>query len=161
MPSKTIKGISGYSKEVDKWMSKLAKVSDYTPEKFLKPYNVASRFAKDIKKTYRAFRPRTTEEKFIAFGLSLAFATTKFTLKLSAQIAWKTLKTTSKAIYNTQKDLKTIRQNQRVIRQLDKTTSLRRTAHTLKTQEKKIKRNYEYKMKPQNKMKEVENDRSK
>jgi len=161
MPSKTIKGISGYSKEVDKWMNKWAKVSDYTPEKFLKPYSIASRFAKDIKKTYRVFRPRTTEEKFIAFGLSLAFATTKFTLKLSAKIAWKTLKTTSKAIYNTQKDLKTIRQNQRVIRQLNKTASLRRTAHTLKAQEKKIERNYEYKMKPQNKMKEVENDRSK
>jgi hypothetical protein len=161
MPSRAIKGISGYSKEVDKWMNKWAKVSDYAPEKFIKPYSVASRFVKDIKKTYRAFRPRTTEEKFLAFGLSLAFATTKFTLKLSAQIAWKTLKTTAKAIYNTQKDLKTIRQNQRVIRQLNKTASLRRTAHTLKTQEKKIKRNYEYKMKPQNKMKEVENDRSK
>jgi hypothetical protein len=161
MPSKTIKGISGYSKEMDRWMNKWAKVSDYAPEKFIKPYSVASRFAKDIKKTYRSFRPRTTEEKFLAFGLSLAFATTKFTLKLSAQIAWKTLKTTAKAIYNTQKDLKTIRQNQRVIRQFNKTASLRRIAHTLKAQEKKIERNYEYKMKPQNKMKEVENDRSK
>ena len=161
MPSKAIKGISGYSKEIDRWMNKWAKVSDYAPEKFIKPYSVASRFAKDIKKTYRSFRPRTTEEKFLAFGLSLAFATTKFTLKLSAQIAWKTLKITAKAIYNTQKDLKTIRQNQRVIRQLNKTASIRRTAHTLKAQEKQIEQNYEYKMKPQNKMKEVENDRSK
>lgn len=96
----------------------------------------------------------------MAFGLSVALATTKFTLKFATKIAWKAMKETGKAIYQTQKDIKTVYSNHKIISQMQKNQNIARLAKDIKIQEKKIDKNYEYKVKPKSKQQEVKNERT-
>ncbi|MBD3795451.1 MAG: hypothetical protein IE881_05895 [Epsilonproteobacteria bacterium] len=140
LPSSFSKTVKGYGKEVDQWVNKWTKTSTHSP--------------------YWSFKPRSAEERFLAFGLSVALATTKFTLKFATKIAWKTMKETGKAIYQTQKDIKTIHSNHKMISKMQKNQSIGKLARDIKTQERKIDKNYEYKVKPKSKQQEVKNERT-
>lgn len=160
LPSSFSKTVKGYGKEVDRWVNKWTQTSTHSPSLWTKPLATIDKFSKDIKKTYWAFKPRSTEERFLAFGLSVALATTKFTLKFATKIAWKAMKETGKAIYQTQKDIKTIHSNHKIISKVQKNQSIGKLARDIKTQERKIDKNYEYKVKPKSKQQEVKNERT-
>ncbi|MDX1808944.1 MAG: hypothetical protein R3331_05355 [Sulfurospirillaceae bacterium] len=160
LPSKFNKTIKGYGKEVDRWVNQWTKTGTHSPFTLTKPLATLDKFSKDIKKTYWSFKPRSAEERFLAFGLSVALATTKFTLKFATKIAWKAMKETGKAIYQTQKDLKTIHSNHKMISKMQKNQSIGKLARDIKAQERKIDKNYEYKQKPKSKNKEIKNERT-
>lgn len=160
LPSSFSKTVKGYGKEVDRWVNKWTKTSTHSPYVWTKPLATIDKFSKDIRNTYWSFKPRSAEERFLAFGLSVALATTKFTLKFATKIAWKAMKETGKAIYQTQKDIKTVYSNHKIISQMQKNQNIARLAKDIKTQEKKIDKNYEYKVKPKSKQQEVKNERS-
>lgn len=160
LPSSFSKTVKGYGKEVDRWVNKWTKTSTHSPYVWTKPLATIDKFSKDIRNTYWSFKPRSAEERFLAFGLSVALATTKFTLKFATKIAWKAMKETGKAIYQTQKDIKTVYSNHKIISQMQKNQNIARLAKDIKTQEKKIDKNYEYKVKPKSKQQEVKNERT-
>ena len=160
LPSSFSKTVKGYGKEVDRWVNKWTKTSTHSPSVWTKPLATAEKFSQEVKKSYWSFKPRSSEERFLAFGLSVALATTKFTLKFATKIAWKTMKETGKAIYQTQKDIKTIHSNHKIISKMQKNQSIGKLARDIKTQERKIDKNYEYKVKPKSKQQEVKNERT-
>lgn len=118
LPSSFSKTVKGYGKEVDQWVNKQTKTSTHSPYVWTKPLATIDKFSKDIRNTYWSFKSRSAEERFLAFGLSVALATTKFTLKFATKIAWKAMKETGKAIYQTQKDIKTVYSNHKIISQM-------------------------------------------
>ena len=160
LPSSFSKTVKGYGKEVDRWVNKWTQTSTHSPSVWTKPLATAEKFSQEVKKSYWAFKPRSSEERFLAFGLSVALATTKFTLKFATKIAWKAMKETGKAIYQTQKDIKTIHSNHKMISKMQKNQSIGKLARDIKTQERKFDKNYEYKVKPKSKQQEVKNERT-
>ncbi|HHO42003.1 MAG TPA: hypothetical protein ENN12_01420 [Epsilonproteobacteria bacterium] len=160
LPSSFSKTVKGYGKEVDRWVNKWTQTSTHSPSVWTKPLATAEKFSQEVKKSYWAFKPRSSEERFLAFGLSVALATTKFTLKFATKIAWKAMKETGKAIYQTQKDIKTIHSNHKIISKMQKNQSIGKLAREIKTQERKFDKNYEYKVKPKSKQQEVKNERT-
>lgn len=164
LPNKFTKAIKGYGKEVDRWVNKWTNTSSYSPSKWIKPLATMDKFSKDVKSAYWSLKPRTAEEKFLAFGVSVAWASAKFSMKFAGKIAWKALKGTGKAIYQRQKDLKDVYSNHKVISKMQKEKnskkSIGKLARDLKSQEKKFDKNYEYKVNNKSNQKEAKNERT-
>lgn len=164
LPSSFSKTIKGYGKEVDRWVNKWTKTSSYSPSKWTKPLAIMDKFSKDVKSAYWGLKPRTAEEKFLAFGVSVAWASAKFSMKFAGKLAWKAMKGTGKAIYQRSKDLKDVYSNHKMISKMQKDKNnnkdIGKLARDIKTQEKKFDKNYEYKVKPKTKNMEVKNERT-
>ena len=134
LPNRTAKK---YGHEANKWVNYFTRTSTHSPLAITKPLSILDKFKKDFKSTYWALKPKTKEERMLAFGLSITLATAKFSLKLATKVAWKLVSETGRAIYQSQQDLK-------------KVYSMHKTINSLENKK------YEYKLKQQ----EVSNERT-
>lgn len=138
LPNRTAKK---YGHEANKWVNYFTKTRTHSPLAITKPLSILDKFKKDFKSTYWALKPKTKEERMLAFGLSITLATAKFSLKLATKVAWKLVSKTGRAVYQTQRDLK-------------KVYSIHKTINSLENKK------YEYKVKPKSKQQEVSNERT-
>lgn len=130
-----------YGHEASKWVNYFTKTSTHSPLAITKPLSVLDKFKKDFKSTYWALKPKSKEERMLAFGVSITLTTAKFSLKLATKVAWKLVSETGRAIYQSQQDLK-------------KVYSMHKTINSLE------KKKYEYKAKTKSKQREVSNERT-
>lgn len=130
-----------YGHEASKWVNYFTKTSTHSPLAITKPLSVLDKFKKDFKSTYWALKPKSKEERMLAFGVSITLTTAKFSLKLATKVAWKLVSETGRAIYQSQQDLK-------------KVYSIHKTINSLE------KKKYEYKAKTKSKQREVSNERT-
>lgn len=130
-----------YGHEASKWVNYFTKTSTHSPLAITKPLSVLDKFKKDFKSTYWALKPKSKEERMLAFGVSITLTTAKFSLKLATKVAWKLVSETGRAIYQSQQDLK-------------KVYSMHKTINSLE------KKKYEYKAKTKSKQREVSNERA-
>jgi len=130
-----------YGHEASKWVNYFTKTSTHTPLAITKPLSVLDKFKKDFRSTYWALKPKSKEERMLAFGVSITLTTAKFSLKLATKVAWKLVSETGRAIYQSQQDLK-------------KVYSMHKTINSLE------KKKYEYKAKTKSKQREVSNERT-
>lgn len=138
LPNRTVKK---YGHEASKWVNYFTKTSTHSPISITKPLSVLDKFKKDFKSTYWALKPKSKEERMLAFGVSITFTTAKFSLKLATKVAWKLVSETGRAIYQSQQELK-------------KVYSMHKTINSLE------KKKYEYKAKTKSKQREVSNERT-
>lgn len=130
-----------YGHEASKWVNYFTKTSTHSPLAITKPLSVLDKFKKDFRSTYWALKPKSKEERMLAFGVSITLTTAKFSLKLATKVAWKLVSETGRAIYQSQQDLK-------------KVYSMHKTINSLENKK------YEYKVKPKSKQREVSNERT-
>lgn len=138
LPNRTAKK---YGHEASKWVNYFTKTSTHSPLAITKPLSVLDKFKKDFRSTYWALKPKSKEERMLAFGVSITLTTAKFSLKLATKVAWKLVSETGRAIYQSQQDLK-------------KVYSMHKTINSLE------KKKYEYKAKTKSKQREVSNERT-
>ena len=138
LPNRTVKK---YGHDASKWVNYFTKTSTHSPLAITKPLSVLDKFKKDFRSTYWALKPKSKEERMLAFGVSITFTTAKFSLKLATKVAWKLVSETGRAIYQSQQDLK-------------KVYSMHKTINSLE------KKKYEYKAKTKSKQREVSNERT-
>lgn len=138
LPNRTAKK---YGHEASKWVNYFTKTSTHSPLAITKPVSVLDKFKKDFRSTYWALKPKSKEERMLAFGVSITLTTAKFSLKLATKVAWKLVSETGRAIYQSQQDLK-------------KVYSMHKTINSLENKK------YEYKVKPKLKQQEVSNERT-